>query len=58
MVVISQSKTDSELSLSKRTAGSKMENGLRKGGPVTGSNWDPFQRDASRPDTIKDGMIY
>ena len=27
-------------------------------GSVTGSNWDPSQGNAPRPDTITDAMVY
>jgi hypothetical protein len=43
---------DPELFLSKRTAGTKLREKLRKGGSVTGPNWDLAQREAARSDTI------
>jgi len=49
--------SDPELFLSKRTAGTKMETRLGKGGPVTGPTWDPAQGEAPRPDTITDAMV-
>jgi hypothetical protein len=33
--------SDPELFLSEKTAGTKMEKILGKGGPATGPNWDP-----------------
>ena len=35
--------SNSELFLSERTTGTKMEKSLMEGGPVTGPNWDPVQ---------------
>jgi hypothetical protein len=49
--------SDSELFLSERTTGTQMEKSLGKGGPVTGPNWDPTRREATRPDTITDAMV-
>jgi hypothetical protein len=46
--------SDSELFLSERTAGTKIEMRLR----VTSPNWDPFQEEVLRPDTITDAMVY
>ena len=49
--------SDLELSLSKRTAGTKPGKGQRKGGPMTCPNWDPCQGESSNPDTIIDGIV-
>ena len=52
--------SDPKLSLSKRTAGTKMEKRLRerRSSLVTGPNWDPTQGEAPRPETITDGILY
>ena len=51
MIAHSQN-SDPKLSLSKRTAGTKMEKRLRerRSSLVTGPNWDPTQGEAPRPD--------
>ena len=41
----------------KEQQGQKWREAWGKGDPVTGPNWDPAQREASRPDTITDAML-
>jgi hypothetical protein len=48
--------SDPEFFLSKRTAGTKMEETEGKA-VVTGSTWDPSQRESPRPDTTTDVMV-
>ena len=48
--------SDPEYFLSKRTAREKMEK-RGKGGPVTGSNWDPAKEETAMPDTIIDATV-
>jgi hypothetical protein len=50
-------KFDTELFLSKRTIGTKMEKRVRERRSSDNPTWDPSQGGASRPDTIAETML-